>query len=114
MYLTKLITCRDELASVGVMISDDDMVSIALLGLPKSWHSYQDSVNEREKLTDWERLWLDLMQEEIRRSTRDGSSSMEDEENCALTSKAKKGKEKVSLSESSSSNGGKKVDKSKV
>ena len=40
MYLTKLITCRDELASVGVIISDDDMVSLALLGLPKSWHSY--------------------------------------------------------------------------
>ena len=54
------------------------------------------------------------MQEEIRRSTRDGSSSKHDEENCALASKAKKGKEKVSLSESSSSNDGKKVDKSKV
>jgi len=47
MYLTKLITCRDELASVGVMISDEDMVSLALLGLPKSWHNYQDSINGR-------------------------------------------------------------------
>ena len=54
------------------------------------------------------------MQEEIRRSTRDGSSSMQDEENCALASKVKKGKGKVSLSESISSSGGKKVDKSKV
>eukprot|EP00253_Pinus_taeda_P007099 PITA_07099 len=77
MYLNKLTSCRDELASVGVVTSDDDM-------------------------------------EEIRRSTRDGSSSMEDEENCALVSKTKKGKEKVSLSESSSSHGGMKVDKSKV
>ena len=50
------------------------------------------------------------MQEEIKRSTRDGSSSMQDEENCALVSKAKKGKGKVSLSESSSSNDAKKVD----
>jgi len=39
---------------------------------------------------------------------------MHDEENYALASKAKKGKKKVSLSESSSSNDGKKVDKSKV
>jgi len=52
--------------------------------------------------------------EEIRQSTRDGSSSMEDEENCALASKAKEGKEKVSLSESNSSNGGNKVEKLKV
>ena len=73
------------------------MVSLALLGLPKSWHSYQDSVNGREKLPDWERLWSDLMQEEIRRSTRDGSSSkQDDEENIALASKAKKGKGKAS------------------
>ena len=47
MYLTKLTTSRDELASVGVMTADDDMVSLALLGLPKSWHNYQDSVNGR-------------------------------------------------------------------
>ena len=53
-YLNKLTTCRDELGSVGIMIVDDDMVSLALLGLPKSWHSYQDSVNGREKLPDWE------------------------------------------------------------
>jgi len=53
-YLNKLTTCRDELGSVGIMTVDDNMVSLALLGLPKSWHSYQDSVNRREKLLDWE------------------------------------------------------------
>jgi len=79
-YLNKLTACRD-----------------------KSWHSYQDSVNGREKLRDWERLWSDLMQNEIRRSTRDDSSSKRDEENCALASKAKKGKEKDSHPKSISS-----------
>ena len=54
------------------------------------------------------------MQEEIRRSTRDGSSSKDDEENLALESKARKGKEKDSHSKSNSSHGGKKVHKSKV
>ena len=79
-YLNKLTTCRDELGSVGFATADDDMVSLALIGLPKSWHRYQDLVNGREKLPDWERLWSDLMQEEIRRSTRDGSSSKQDDE----------------------------------
>lgn len=78
-YLTKFTQCRDELGSVGVTVDDEDMVSLALLGLPKSWHSYRDSVNGREKLPNWERLWSDLMQEEIRRSTRDSPSSMHDE-----------------------------------
>jgi len=39
-YLTKFTQCRDELGSVGIMVVKDDMVSLALLGLPKSWHSY--------------------------------------------------------------------------
>ena len=68
-YLNKLTTCKDELGSVGITTANDDMVSLTLLGLPKSWNSYQDFVNGREKLSDWERLWLDLIQEEIRRST---------------------------------------------
>jgi len=53
-YLNKLITCRDDLGSVGITTTDDDMVSLALLGLPKIWHSYQDLVNGREKFPDWE------------------------------------------------------------
>ena len=63
------------------------MVTLGLLDLPKSWHSYQDSLNGREKLPGWERLRSDLVLEEIRWSTRDSSSSMRDEENCALASK---------------------------
>ena len=35
-YLNKLTTCRDELSSVGITTVDDDMVSLTLLGLPKS------------------------------------------------------------------------------
>ena len=91
-YLNKLTTCRDEFGSVGITTADDDMVSLSLLGLPKSWNNYQDSMNGRDKLSDWEWLWLDLMQEEIRRST----PKNDDEENLALESKARKGKGKAS------------------
>ena len=60
-YLTKFFHCRDELGSVGITVDDDDLVSLALLGLPKIWHSYEDSVNGQEKLLGWERLWSDLV-----------------------------------------------------
>jgi hypothetical protein len=53
-YLTKFFQCWDELGSVGITVIDDDLVRLSLLGLPKNWHSYQDSVNGREKLSDWE------------------------------------------------------------
>jgi hypothetical protein len=79
-YLMKFFQCRDELGSVGIKFFDDDLVSLALLGLTKNWHSYQDYVNGREKLPYWERLWLDLVQEAFRKNTRDGSSSKHDDE----------------------------------
>jgi hypothetical protein len=102
-YLTKFVQCRDELGIVGITVTDDDLVSLALLGLPKIWHSYQDSVNGKEKLPDWERLWSDLMQEEFRWNTRDGSSlKHDDEEDCDLATKARKGKGKKIHSKSES------------
>ena len=30
----------DEMGSVGITVVDYDLVRLALLGLPKSWHSY--------------------------------------------------------------------------
>ena len=79
-YLMKFVHCKDDLGSVGVTIDEEDLVILALLGLPKSWHSYEDSVNGREKLPGWEQLWSDLVQEEKRRGTKDGSSSKNEDE----------------------------------
>ena len=39
-FLTKFIQYRDELGSVGITVADDGLVSLILLDLPKSWHSY--------------------------------------------------------------------------
>ena len=60
-YLTKFVHCKDELGSVGVTIDEEDLVSLALLWFLKSWHSYKDPVNGREKLPGWERLWSNLV-----------------------------------------------------
>lgn len=114
-YLTKFTQCHDELGSVGIMVTNEDMVSLAFLGLPKSRHNYQDSINGQEKFPNWERLWSDLMKEEIRRNTKDGSSSKtDDEENHALVIKVRKGKGKASHSKSDSYHGGKKKDITQV
>jgi hypothetical protein len=53
-YFMKFVQCQDYLGSVGITFVVDDLVILVLLGLPKSWHSYQDSINGREKLLDWE------------------------------------------------------------
>jgi len=41
-YLTKFTQCWDELGSVGVIVVEDDLVSLALSGLPRSWKNYQE------------------------------------------------------------------------
>jgi hypothetical protein len=48
-YLTKFLQCQDELGSVGIIVTNDDLVILVLLGLPKSWPSYQDSDNMKGK-----------------------------------------------------------------
>lgn len=74
-------------------VVEDDIVSLTLLGLPKSWQSYQYSINEREKILNWERLWSDLVHEEFRRNKKDRTSSkVDDEENVSLARKGNKGK----------------------
>jgi len=83
-YLIKFTQCRDELGRVDVNVPEEDLVRLSLLVFPKSWHKYQDLVNGREKLLNWERLWFDLVHEEIRQNTRDGTSSKGEDErkNC--------------------------------
>ena len=44
-YLTKFTQCQDEIGSVAIMVAEEDIVSLSLLGLPKGWHSYPDFVN---------------------------------------------------------------------
>eukprot|EP00253_Pinus_taeda_P003716 PITA_03716 len=114
-YLSKFTQCHDELGGVDVTVPEEDLVSLTLLGLPKSWHSYPDSVNGKDKILNWERLWTDFVQEETRQNSGDGTSSKgEDEEKFSLDGKAKKGKGKKYQSKPESNQGGKNKYLSKI
>ena len=65
---------------------------LALIGLPKSYNSYQDSVNGRDKLPYWEHSWSNFVIEEIRWSTRDETSGKDKEEHFSFVGKYKKAK----------------------
>lgn len=67
-----------------------------------------------EIIPNLERLWSDLVQEEIKRYTKDGTSSREkDEENFSLVGNKGKGK-KIQRKPKSNQNNGKKKDLSKI
>ena len=95
-YLTRITQIRDELAAVGEKIEDPELVRIALDGFTKSWDLFVRCVVAQEKLPEWQRLWDDFVQEEIKLGQSSGSSSsphIVDEEGLALASKGK-GKQK--------------------
>lgn len=114
-YLSKFTQVWDELVGVGEIVANNDLVSLALLD--KSWENFQDAVSGRENLPNWERLWGDCVQEEIRRWTRAGVLvKTNDKENFAFVGKGgkAKGNKTQGKAESSQKGGKKKKDLSKI
>lgn len=80
---------KDHLIAIGETVSDEDLVSVALNGLPVSWETFIAGVSARENQPFFDRLWTDCVQEEGRIMNKGGPQS---EENQALVVHAKKGK----------------------
>jgi hypothetical protein len=64
-YLTRVAQVKDELAADGEVISDSELVRIALKDFTKEWEVFVKCVVVREPLLDWSRMWDDFTQEEI-------------------------------------------------
>lgn len=87
-HLTKVSQFFDELIAIGEQIDDDEMVRVSLNGFSKPWNNFVHVIVIREKLHDWERIWDDFMQEELRLDSRSTSQLHgEDEENVSLATK---------------------------
>jgi hypothetical protein len=71
-YLTREAQVNDELAIVGEVITDIELVRIALNGFTKEWEVFMKCVVRHEHLPDWSILWDDFTQEEIRERSQSG------------------------------------------
>jgi hypothetical protein len=90
-YLTRVAQVKDELAAVGEVITDSELVKIALNGFTKDWEVFVKCVVGCEHLPDWSRLWDDFTQEEIRERSQSGEQKTNRaDENVALVAKSKK------------------------
>eukprot|EP00253_Pinus_taeda_P028205 PITA_28205 len=92
-YLTNITSVRDELAAIGEIIAPTELVRIALNGLPKTWENFVDGIVARENLPDWERLWDDCIQSEIRKNHL-GATKKVEEDDCGIVSKRQEGQSK--------------------
>jgi hypothetical protein len=88
-FFSKIAQTRDQLTTIGVAVDDDDLVQIAVDGLPESRGIFLASVNGREAQPNFERLWHDCLEEEGRLKSRNEHSTIRDH---ALSAKAKRWK----------------------
>jgi hypothetical protein len=95
-YLTRVAQVKDELAVVGEVIPDSELVRIALKGFTKEWEVFVKCVVGREKLPDWSRLWDDFTQEEIQEGSQEKAEGGSDEKDVALVGKSKEKKKDMS------------------
>jgi hypothetical protein len=90
-YLTRVAQVKDELASIGEVISDSELVRIDLNGFNKDWEVFMKCVVGHEHLLDWSRLWDDFTKEDIRERSRSSDQKRDKvDENVALVAKSKK------------------------
>jgi len=88
-YLTRVAQVKDELAAVGDVIADSKLVRIALKGFGKEWDVFVKCVVGREKLPDWNKLWDDFTQEEIREGSHSKQLDVDIKENVGVITKTK-------------------------
>jgi hypothetical protein len=74
-------------------VDEIELVRAALNGFTKQWEVFFREVVARENLLDWERLWDDFTQEELRvDATQANQPKSEEEENVALHAKKSSGR----------------------
>ena len=91
-YLKKVKQLKDELEEVSVNVSSTEIVNSTLNGLPDEWEPFVFGVVAHENILDWDILWDDFSQEELKRIKKE--AIVEDVLNLILTSRNKgKGKQ---------------------
>jgi hypothetical protein len=88
-FFMKLSEIKEQLETIGEIMSDRELVLTTLQNLPKSWEPFLQSISGREALPTFDRLWTDCTQEELRLRNRGVEDSSE--ENHALALHTKKG-----------------------
>jgi hypothetical protein len=96
-YLTKITQVRDQLAVVEEVVSNEELERTALNGFSRPWAPFIKAIIAWEKLPDFDRLWDDFIQKEIREESLVGQQ-VGDDENLALAGKEEQGEYKWRVS----------------
>jgi len=95
-FLTRIQEVQDSLSAIGAAPQPIELVRLALNSVSEKWQVFVQSILGRDKLPEWDKMWVDFQQEELRRallkisingSSSNGPKVVKEEENVALASK---------------------------
>ena len=93
-YFMKISQVKDQLAAIDDPVNNRELVNIVLKGFPPSWESFIQGICAREKLPEFDRLWSNCTQKEIRMKPTSNDQEHIDPENLALIARARKGQKR--------------------
>jgi hypothetical protein len=86
-FFMKISEIKEQLETIGEIMSDRELVLTTLNNLPKHWEPFLQSISGRESLPTFDRLWTDCTQEELRLRNRGVEDSPEENHALALHTK---------------------------
>jgi hypothetical protein len=109
-FFMKISEIKEQLETIGEIMSDRELVLTTLNNLPKTWEPFLQSISGREALLTFDHLWTDCTQEELRHRNKGVEVSSEENHDLALHTKKggkfKRNYRKTFKDEKSSSNPG--------
>jgi inosine/xanthosine triphosphate pyrophosphatase family protein len=78
-YFMKISQIKDQLAAIGDLVDDAELVTTTLNGFPSSWDPFVQGICAKSKLPKFDKLWSDCTQEESRLISK--SQKANDDEN---------------------------------
>jgi len=83
---------RDQLKAIGDIVTDDELVTIALNGFSSSWDPFVQGICSKDVLPKFEQLWNHGVQEEARLMSKQSLQKPPEDGTQAFASNAKKGR----------------------
>jgi hypothetical protein len=96
-FFMKISEIRDQLGSIGEIISNRELVLTTLNALPRHWEPFLQSINGREQLPTFDHLWTDCTQEEIKLIARGVEDSPHDDNNALSFHTNKGGRNRINF-----------------
>ena len=63
-YFSRVSHIKEQLEAIGDMVEEEEVVMTTLSGLPGEWDSFSKGICARIKLTKFNKLWEECVQEE--------------------------------------------------